>query len=219
MVHSQPRQKGSPSLESRSSTWEIPYKVDREDPNTDSDSTPPLGFVKPSVKPSVQMQGATEGALPQAQPVDLVALLTFMQTQEDTRRREEETRRMEEKEKEEARRMEEKEKEAARHREWMTLEMKKLELEEKWLQQNATAEQAQRVADSQREEERRKEGDLDRRPREIAQFRIPRMKEEEDVELYLESFEARLQSLEIPEYDSWVDNLRPLLSTWAARII
>ena len=44
------------------------------------------------------------------------------------------------------------------------------------------------------------------------------MTEDEDVELYLESFESRLQSLEIPD-DRWADNLRPLLSTWAARVV
>ena len=62
---------------------------------------------------------------------DLVALLKYMQDQEAMRRREEE-----------ARRIVEKEHEAAMHKEWMNLEMKKLELEEKRLQQTATAEEA-----------------------------------------------------------------------------
>ena len=136
---------------------------------------------------------------------DLVALLNYMQDQEALRRREEE-----------ARRAVEKEHEAARHKEWMNLEMKKLELEEKRLQQTATAEEARRVAETHREEERKKERDLDRRLREIAQ--LPRMMEDEDVELYLESFESRLRSLEIPD-DRWANNLRPLLSNWAARVL
>ena len=40
--------------------------------------------------------------------------------------------------------------------------MKKLELEEKRFQQNATAEEAPCVAEAYREEERKKERDLDR---------------------------------------------------------
>ena len=75
---------------------------------------------------------------------------------------------------EEARRAVEKEHEAARYKESMNLEMKKLELEEKRLQQTATAEEARRVAETHREEEHKKERDLDRRLREIAQ--LPLMK-------------------------------------------
>lgn len=44
------------------------------------------------------------------------------------------------------------------------------------------------------------------------------MKEDEDVELYLESFEHRLRSLEIPD-GCWISNLRPLLSNWAAQVV
>ena len=136
---------------------------------------------------------------------DLVALLKYMQDQEAMKRREEE-----------ARREVEKEHDAARHKEWMNLELKKLELEEKRLQQITTAEEARRVAETHREEERKKERDLDRRLREIAQ--LPWMMEDEDVELYLESFESRLRSLEIPD-DRWANNWRPLLSNWAARVL
>ena len=55
----------------------------------------------------------------------------------------------------------------------MNLE-KNFELEEKRLQQTTTAEEARCVADTHREEEHKKEQDLDRRLREIAQ--LPRMK-------------------------------------------
>jgi hypothetical protein len=186
------------------------------DTTFDRDATPPLQKdntqeehegrpilleqdVQASNPPKDTLRGSAMGT------PDLATLLAFMQDQEARRRREEE-----------ARRVAEKEQEAVRHREWMHLEMKKLELEEKRLQQNATAEEARRAAEARREEERKKERDLDRRLREIAQ--LPRMSENEDVELYLESFEFRLQSLEIPD-DRWVSNLRPLLSTWAAQVV
>jgi hypothetical protein len=44
------------------------------------------------------------------------------------------------------------------------------------------------------------------------------MKEDEDVKVYLDNFEARLRCLEIQEH-RWTDNLRPLLSTWALQVI
>ena len=179
----------------------------------DRDATPPLSNLGEHDNPvSVgQENGARKAVLPKdtqgstIETPDLLTILKFMQDQEAARRREDE-----------ARRAAEKEQDNARHRELMKLEMKKLELEEKKMQQAATAEEARRVAEARREEERKKERDLDRRLWEIAQ--LARMTEDEDVELYLESFESRIRSLEIPD-DRWVHNLRPLLSNWAARVV
>ncbi len=150
---------------------------------------------------------------------DMEAMLQFMQDQET------------------ARQVALQDQETARQKAWMELEMKKLELKERKLRQLTTAEEARRaaeetreenrlqlqitaeatrrIADEHREEERRKERVLDRRLRETAQ--LPRMKEDEDVEIYLESFESRLLGLEIP-VDRWMANLRPLLSNWAAQV-
>lgn len=47
---------------------------------------------------------------------------------------------------------------------------------------------------------------------------LPRMTEDEDIELYISSFEKRLLSVAIPQ-DRWVDNLRPLMSNWATQVV
>ena len=100
--------------------------------------------------------------------------------------------------------------------EWLALEKRKLELEEKRLQQESEQE-ARRREDSKLEADRwRKDHELDRRLKEISQ--LPRMSEEEDVEMYLARFEQRMKSLEIPQ-NRWVDNLRPLMSIWAASTV
>ena len=72
------------------------------------------------------------------------------------------------------------------------IELKRLELEQQRLNQEARLAEAKLAADTRRDEERRRERDLDRRLREIAQ--LPYMKEDEDIELYLESFERRQRS-------------------------
>ena len=60
---------------------------------------------------------------------------------------------------------------------------------------------------------RLKERDLDRRLKEVPQ--LPRMSEEEDVEMYLAGFEKRMNSLEIL-HDRWVTLCYPLghLEQW-----
>jgi hypothetical protein len=118
-----------------------------------------------------------------------------------------------EKAQEKARRRDERTREEARHREWLDLEKRKLDFEEKRWRQSAAVEEARRAGDALQD---KKERELDRRLREVSQ--LPQMKEDEDVEVYLDNFEARLRGLEIPEH-RWTDNLRLLLSTWALQVI
>ena len=128
----------------------------------------------------------------------------------------EEDRRAEELEKVEARRAAEQAKEEERHQEWLALEKRKLELEEKHLQQESEQEARHREDSKQEADRRRKDHELDRRLKEISQ--LPKMSEEEDVEMYLERFEQRMKSLKIPQ-NRWVDNLRPLMSIWVASTV
>ena len=158
---------------------------------------------------TIQYPQTTQKTELEAPSGDSILQLTRMMTMMWAQQQEERAR-------DETRRNEEREREYARQQEWLELEKRKLDFEEKRWQQHAAMEEAQRATDAQREKERKKDRDLDRRLREVSQ--LPRMKENEDIEVYLDNFEARLQGLEIPE-ERWTDNLRPLLSTWALQVI
>lgn len=83
----------------------------------------------------------------------------------------------------------------------------RLDLEERRLEQMAVTDKA-RLEERRKEGERKCEREMDRKLKEFAQ--LPRMTEDEDIELYISSFEKRLLSVEIPQ-DRWVDNLRPVM--------
>ena len=133
---------------------------------------------------------------PTGHSTDIASIMEFLHGQEGRHLQREEDRRAEELEKVEARQAAEQAKEEARHQEWLALEKRKLELEEKCLQQESEQEARRREDRKQEADRRRKHHELDRRLKEISQ--LPRMSEEEDVEMYLAHFEQRMKSLEIP---------------------
>ena len=143
----------------------------------------------------------THAVLPGPQPhtpgtdqsVQLSDLLQLMSQQEEQRRRDEAARQ-------------------ALEERRLRLEELKIQLERERMEKENAREASQAAATALDKATRLKERDLDRRLKEVPQ--LPRMSEEEDVEMYLAGFEKRMNSLEIP-HDRWVANLHPLLSTWA----
>ena len=143
----------------------------------------------------------THAALPKPQPhtpgtdqsVQLSDLLQLMSQQEEQRRRDEAARQ-------------------ALEERRLRLEELKIQLERERMEKENAREASQAAATALDKATRLKEQDLDRRLKEVPQ--LPRMSEEEDVEMYLAGFKKRMNSLEIP-HDRWVANLHPLLSTWA----
>lgn len=98
----------------------------------------------------------------------------------------------------------------------LRLEEEKMQLERERLADERTREARRVAAAAEDKAARIKERELDRRLKEIPQ--LPRMTNDEDVEMYLVGFEKRMKSLEIPQ-NRWVSNLRPLLSEWALQTV
>ena len=69
-----------------------------------------------------------------------------------------------------------------------------------------------RVARERESELRRKERELDKKRQNTPH--LPRMREDADVEAYLEAFERQMRDLEYKQ-EEWLVRLRPLLSDWA----
>ena len=69
-----------------------------------------------------------------------------------------------------------------------------------------------RVAREHESELRRKERQLDKKRQSTPH--LPRMREDADVEAYLEAFERQMRDLEYKQ-EEWLVHLRPLLSDWA----
>jgi hypothetical protein len=86
----------------------------------------------------------------------------------------------------------------------LQLEEQKIQLERERMEKETAREASQAAAIALDKAARLKERDLDRLLKEVPQ--LPRMSEEEDVEMYLAGFEKRMNSLEIP-HDRWVANL------------
>ena len=136
----------------------------------------------------------THAVLPGPQPhtpgtdqsVQLSDVLQLMSQQEEQRRRDEAARQ-------------------ALEERRLRLEELKIQLERERMEKENAREASQAAATAL---DKAKERDLDRRLKEVPQ--LPRMSEEEDVEMYLAGFEKRMNSLEIP-HDRWVANLHPLL--------
>ena len=68
----------------------------------------------------------------------------------------------------------------------------------------ASAEEGEKQFELLRQEEKKKERELDRHMKEVAQ--LPWMKEDENVQQYLHSFEERMRILEIPQ-ERWLSNI------------
>ena len=131
------------------------------------------------------------------QSVQLSDLLQLMSQQEGQRRRDEAARQ-------------------ALEERLLRLEEQKIQLERERMEKENAREASQAAATAVDKATRLKEWDLDCRLKEVPQ--LPRMSEEEDVEMYLAGFEKRMNSLEIP-HNRWVANLHPLLSTWALGMV
>jgi len=98
----------------------------------------------------------------------------------------------------------------------LRLEEERMQLERERLAQETARETKRAVEAALEKAARLKERELDRRLREVPQ--LPRMKDEEDMEMYLLGFEKWMSSLEIPQ-NRCVNNLRPLLSVWALQTL
>ena len=172
-------------------------RVHRSKPSSYKQDEEPL-FAAAESTPVAQPFTGTEGH-------GLTDILQLLHLQEEWRRQDEKECHTEAKEQE-----------AARHREWVRMENRKLDLEEKRLEQMVATDEARQEEEHHKELERKREREMDRKLKEFVQ--LPRMTEDEDIELYISSFEKRRVSIDIPR-ERWVDNLCPLMSNWATQVI